>query len=39
MYFFKKIGKIFIKAFILSLLTTGILIVLNSIGLISILKQ
>ncbi len=39
MEFLKKIGKILIKAFILSLLTTGILIALNSIGLISILKQ
>ena len=38
MNFFKKIGMILIKAFILSLLTTGILIVLNFIEP-NILKQ
>lgn len=39
MEFLKKIVKILIKAFVLSILTTSILMALNFIGLISILKQ
>nr|DAP45682.1 MAG TPA: hypothetical protein [Caudoviricetes sp.] len=39
MEFLKKIVKILIKAFVLSILTTSILMALNFIGLINILKQ
>lgn len=39
MEFLKKIVKILIKAFVLSILTISILMALNFIGLINILKQ
>ena len=39
MEFLKKIVKILIKAFVLSILTTSILMALNFIGLINIWKQ
>ena len=39
MEFLKKIVKILIQAFVLSILTISILMALNFIGLINILKQ